>query len=201
MGGIIENYFKDIYTTSNLSSFDEILSGIHPAISEEDAGLLSRDFHASEVRLALDQMAPLTAPGPDGMSPIFYESFWHIMGRDVTSVVLNALNSGVVPESTNSTSIALIPKVKHAKRFADFYPISFCNVVYKLISKVLVNWLKKFLSIAILESQSAFLSSRLISDNVLVAFETLHYLETKTNGKMGQMALKLDMSKAYDKVE
>ena len=135
------------------------------------------------------------------MSPIFYESFWHIMGRDVTSVVLNALNSGVVPESTNSTSIALIPKVKHPKRFADFYPISLCNVVYKLISKVLVNWLKKFLSIAILESQSAFLSSRLISDNVLVAFETLHYLETKTNGKVGQMALKLDMSKAYDKVE
>ena len=83
----------------------------------------------------------------------------------------------------------------------DFHPISLCNVVNKLISKVLVNWLKKFLSIAILESQSAFLSSRLISDNVLVAFETLHYLETKTNGKVGQMALKLDMSKAYDKVE
>ena len=67
MGGITENYFNDIYTTSNLSSFDEILSGIHPAISEEDAGLLGHDFHASEVRLALDQMAPLTAPGPDGM--------------------------------------------------------------------------------------------------------------------------------------
>ena len=201
MGGITENYFKDIYTTSNLSSFDEILSGIHPVISEEDAGLLGRDFHASEVRLALDQMAPLATPRPDGMSPIFYKSFWHIMGRDVTSVVLNALNSSVVPKSIDSTSIALIPKVKHPKRFADFYPISLCNVVYKLISKVLVNWLKKFLSIAILESQSAFLSGRLISDNVLVAFETLHYFETKTNGKVGQMALKLDMSKAYDKVE
>ena len=97
MGGIIENYFKDIYTTSNASSFDEILSGIHLAIFEEDAGLLGCDFHASEVRLALDQMAPLTVPGPDGMSHIFYKSFWHIVGRDVTSVVLIALNSGVVP--------------------------------------------------------------------------------------------------------
>ena len=54
MGGIIENYFKDIYTTSNPSGFNEILSGIHLAISEEDAGLLGRDFHASEVRLALN---------------------------------------------------------------------------------------------------------------------------------------------------
>ena len=47
-------YFRDIYTTSNPSGFDEILNGIHPAISEEDAGLIGRDFHANEVRLALD---------------------------------------------------------------------------------------------------------------------------------------------------
>ena len=143
MGGIIENYFRDIFTTSNPSGFEEILSGVHPAISKEDAGLLGRDFQASEVRLALDQMASLTAPEPDGMSPIFYKFFWHIVGRDVTFVVLNALNSGVVPESLNSTFIALIPKVKHPKKVADFCPISLCNVVYKLISKVLVNHLKK----------------------------------------------------------
>ena len=65
------------------------------------------------------------------------------MGRDVTFVVLNALNSGVVPESLNSTFIALIPKVKHPNKVANFCPISLCNVVYKLISKVLVNRLKK----------------------------------------------------------
>ena len=189
------------FTTSNPSGFEEILSGIHPTISEEDAGLLGRDFQAYEVRLALDQMTPLTAPRPDGMSPIFYKSFWHIVGRDVTSVVLNALNPDVVPESLNSTFIALIPIIKHPKRVADFRPISLCNVVYKLISKVLVNCLKKFIASAIPETQSEFLSSRLISDNVPVAFVTLHYLKRKTNGKMGQMALKLDMSKAYDRVE
>ena len=64
-----------------------------------------------------------------------------------------------------------------------------------------MNRLKKFLANAILESQSAFLSGRLISNNVLVAFETLHYLKRKTNGKVGQMALKLDMSQVYDRVE
>ena len=146
-------------------------------------------------------MAPTTAPGPNGMSPVFYKSFWHIVGNDVTSIVLNALNSGVVHESLNSIFISPIPKIKNPKKFFDFRPISLCNVIYKLISKVLVNCLKLVLPNIASDSQSSFLSRRLITDNVLVAFETLHYLKRKTKGKLGFMALKLDMSKAYDRVE
>ena len=96
------------------------MQGIHPAITEEAAELLGRDFHADEVGVALKQMASLTAPGPDGMSPVFYKSFWHIVGEDVTAVVLKALNTSVVPESLNSTFIALIPKIKHPKKASDF---------------------------------------------------------------------------------
>ena len=173
----------------------------HPAITEEAAEFLGRDFHADKVRIALKQMVPLTAPGPNGISPVFYKSFWHIVREDVTTVVLKALNTGVVLESLNSTFIALTPKIKYPKKASDFRPISLCNVVYKLISKVVVNRLKKNLAKAIPESQSAFLSGRLITDNVLVAFETLHYHKRKTQGKVGQMALKLDMSKAYNRVE
>ena len=135
------------------------------------------------------------------MSPIFYKSFWHIVGNVVIAIVLKALNTSVVHKSLNTTFITLISKIKHPKKVADFRPKSLCNVIYRLISKVVVNRLKKFLAQAILESQSAFLSGRLITDNILVAFETLHYLKRKTQGKLEYMALKLDMSKVYDRVK
>ena len=201
MGKIIERYFQDMFTTSQPGGFDAILNGIEPAVTAEMCAALDHDFQAEEVDQALRQMAPLTAPVLDSMSPIFYKTYWHIVGKDVTTMVLNALNSGVVHESLNPTFISLIPKIKNPKRVSNFQPISLCNVAYKLIAKVLVNRLKKILSNLVFESQSAFLSGRLISDNVLVAFETLHYLKRKTQGKLGFMALKLNMSKAYDRVE
>ena len=201
MGKVVERYFEGIFTSPNPSGFEEILDGVlHTVTAEDNVGAAS-DFHADEVLQALKQMAPLMAPGPDGMSPIFYKSFWHIVGNDVTEVVLNALNSGSVPESLNTIYIALIPKIKDPKKVADFRPISLCNVIYKLIAKVVANRLKKFLLQTIPDSQSAFLSGCLNSDNILVAFETLHYLKRNTTGKLGYMALKFDMSKAYDQVE
>jgi hypothetical protein len=99
------------------------------------------------------------------------------------------------------TSIALIPKVKDLRCVIDFRPISLYNVIYKLISKIIANRLKKILPHIISPVQSAFVPERLIIDNVLVAYETIHTMHTQLKGKKGFMAVKLDMSKAYNKVE
>ena len=122
---------------------------------DDSSSLMDGEFHASEVQQALNQMALLTTPGLDGMSSIFYKSSWHIVGADVTTVVLRALNSGIVPESINTTFISLIPKIKkkkNPKKVSDFRPISLCNVIYKLIAKVVANHLKKFLDKSIPDS-------------------------------------------------
>lgn len=146
-------------------------------------------------------MHPLKSLGPDKFAASFYQRAWATVREDVCTAVLAFLNDGIFYDELNQTYIALIPKVKTPMLITEYHPISLCNVFYKLIAKVLANRLKKVLHNIISLSQSAFIPGRLITDNILVAFEALHTMDTKMKGKEGFMALKLDMSKAYDQVK
>ena len=106
-----------------------------------------------------------------------------------------------IPTPLNHTFITLVPKINSPEYAHQFHPISLCNVLYKIYSKVLANHLKKLLPSIITKHQSAFTKDRLISDNILMAFETLHSMHKYKGGSYGYMALKLDMNKAYDWME
>ena len=125
-------------------------------VTEEMNQELVAPFERAEVEIALKHMDHLKAPGLDGMPPLFFRHFWLAIGDEVAEAVLTCLNTGSIPPSINRTFITLIPKVKSPVRVSDYRPIALCNILYKLISKVLANRLKIFLPCVIYESQSAF---------------------------------------------
>ena len=140
-------------------------------------------FHKGEVRQALKQMYPLKAPGPNGMPPLFYKHFWSTCERVVCKTVLDFLNHGISPPNFNQTHVVLVPKVKEPKHVTDFRPISLCKVIYKIASKAIANRFKRILPSIISDSQRTFVHGRLITDNVLVTFETMHHISKKKRGE------------------
>ena len=195
------NYFENLFNVSTCTQVDDCLNTVEHKLIPNMQQILSSDFTTDEIKTAVFQMGPTKAPGPDGMNALFYQKFWHIVGDNVVTVVLDHLNSGVMGLDINHTNIVLIPKIKFPKRMSDFRPISLCNVIYKIISKVLANRLKQILPYVISSTHGAFVLGRFITDNVLVAYEVLHSMHSWKKGKKGSLALKLDISKAYDRVE
>ena len=199
--GIILDYFKEIYNTSFLVNFRASLGVVDRKVSDAMNEDLLSDFRVEEVQQTLKQMHPTKSPGPDGMSSIFFQRHWDIVGPHVVDCVPNIFRTGVIPNGLNDTYICLNPKVNCPQKMTEFRPISLCNVKYKLVSKVLANRLKSVLPDVISNAQSAFVPGRQITNNVLVAFEVMHCINQRRKWKMGLMAIKLDMSKAYDQVE
>ncbi|XP_019179708.1 PREDICTED: uncharacterized protein LOC109174921 [Ipomoea nil] len=135
------------------------------------------------------------------MNPGFYQEYWDNVGEDVSKFIVNCLNSGSLPEGLNDTNVVLIPKKDVPETVADMRPIALSNVLYRIMAKVIANRMKPLMGNLISEAQSAFIPGRLITDNILIAAEVRHYLNKKQCGRKGWAALKLDMAKAYDRME
>ncbi|KAA3465499.1 reverse transcriptase [Gossypium australe] len=180
---ITKEYFTSLFSSNGMNDVNEVLQGVAPCISSDMNENLLWDFSFIEVCNAVKLMSSLKAPGEDGIGAVFYQRFWHIVGKEVTEYCIKTL------------------AVSNPENMNQFKPISLCNILYKMISNMLVNSLQSVIHYCIDEAQSAFVPGRLKLDNNLVAYEILHFLKHKKMGRMGSFALKLDMSKAYDRVE
>ncbi|XXG79996.1 hypothetical protein AAC387_Pa09g0955 [Persea americana] len=171
------------------------------SVMEEMNELLFQEFTTEKMTTALAQLHPTNAPSSDDIPPLFFQKYWHLEGKNVFDAVLSVLDSDFIHNEINHTCIVLILENKPPEKTTDVRPLSLCNVVYKLISKVIANRLKKVLAHIISENQSSFVPARQITDNTLVAYEAVNSLKQKQRGEKGIMSIELDMSKAYDMVE
>lgn len=137
-------------------------------------------------------------PGPDGFPSEFFIAAWVVLGGEFIASTLQFFESAFMPTSLNSTSLILLPKRPGANTIQEFRSIACLNTQYKLISKLLSNWLKLVLPSLISPNQTAFVKDRLILENILLASEVLQgYHLASTTPKI---TLKVDIAKAFDSV-
>uniref|UniRef100_A0A2N9IZP5 C2H2-type domain-containing protein n=1 Tax=Fagus sylvatica TaxID=28930 RepID=A0A2N9IZP5_FAGSY len=165
---------------------------------------------ANDVKKSLWSLKAFKAPGPDGLHPGFFQKCWNV-GPQLVTQWLKRLDKyslldkdSLMPEYLNRTLISLIPKCLGPETLSQFRPISLCNTVYKIVTKIIVSRLRPIRQGNLVSPfQAAFVPGRRGLDNVVIAQELIHSIHRKKGrlGRLGQLILKLDLEKAYDRLE
>ena len=196
-----KSFFAKIFKDEGNTSLDhqlKVISLFPRMILPDKSSCLTSQVTITELESALHSFNKDRSPGPDGWPVEFYLHFFNLLGPTLVQMVDYTRTSGYIPSSLNSTFITLIPKKDKPRTFADFRPISLCNLLYKLIAKVIAGRLKPFLDSGISHEQFGFLKDRQITEPIGIVQEVLYSVKIKNSCSF---VLKLDLSKAFDRVD
>ncbi|KAJ9536012.1 hypothetical protein OSB04_un000818 [Centaurea solstitialis] len=168
------------------------------SLSLQDALFMIRPIEDADIRNAMFSIGNEKAPGSDGYSARFFKAAWSVLGEDVSTAIHNFFYRSTLDKELNHTLLCLLPKTPNSSSVTDFRPISCCNVLYKCISKILVNRIKPYLDGLVSRSQSAFIPGRRIVDNILMAHELV--VGYHLHAGPPRCAFKIDIRKAYDMI-
>ncbi|KAK9983152.1 hypothetical protein SO802_032677 [Lithocarpus litseifolius] len=172
---------------TNLYRTEQVCCPLEPTVipiwgnrlTDSEAMILAAPPSDAEILFTLNTMKPFKAPGPDGLHAGFFQRFWMVVGNSVKFEVKRMFRTKKIPQHFNKTLIALIPKQTGPETINHFRPISLCNTIYKIVTKILVQRMKHLMPTLISPSQTAFISGRRGTDNVIVAQELVYTLGEK----------------------
>jgi hypothetical protein len=176
------SFYKISYQDSGHTNYIDqaaITSHFPRLVSEEEVAQLFRACTKDEIWNVLKSFTRDKSPGPDGWTVEFYLHFFELVGDDLWDLVEDSRIRGGVNRAINSTFLALIPKANKPTTLGDYRPITLCNLCYKIITKILANRIKPFLSRTLSGEQLGFLKGRQILDAIGTAQECLHNIKLK----------------------
>lgn len=198
---VLPDYFKSIQqedrTIDRQPAIDTISQLIPKLVTAEHNKMLLRPVSLQEVETAMGQTKDGKALGPDGFTSNFFHHFWQLIKTEVWDLVEESRAAHWLLPSLNATFIALVPKEEQPSTPEKYRPIALCNVIYKVISKVIANRLKPLLLLLISPEQTGYVEGRQIMDGIILTHEVIHSLKST---KKPDMLLKIDLSKAFDKL-
>lgn len=176
------------------TTVEELRELLNFRCSLDECSMLEAEVTTEEIKKVLFAMPANKSPGPDGYPCEFFKLTWPIIGSDFVVAIQSVFKFGFLPKRVNSTILALIPKKTDSMEMRDYRLIACCNVIYKVVSKIIANRLKKLLPNIISENQSAF-----IMENVLLALEMVKDYHKESISP--RCVMKIDISKAFDSVQ
>ena len=168
--------------------------------SEKEQERIVREVLKEDIMVRLWALKAFKALGLDGLHARFFQHFWHDFKQSFCDEIKIFFAQGCILDYLNETLITLIPKCQCPEILSHYKPINLYNSIYKVISKIIVGWIRPYLSNLILPMQAAFIPRRRGLDNVLIAQEMIYALDRK-KGKDGYMAIKVDLEKVYNRLE
>ncbi len=134
--------FQHLFTEEPIIFPGDLENLISPVISEPENNMLCQIPSPEVIKDILFGMQSLKSPGSDGLPLFFYKKYWKVVGQSVIKAVQNFFVSGKMLKEVNNSFIILIPKIQNPSTINHFRPISLCNTIYKIISKLIVEKLR-----------------------------------------------------------
>jgi len=155
----------------------KVMQHIPNLITLEQNSTLLRPITIEEVDQALQNTPKGKAPGLDGFTSDFFHHCWQMIREEVWEIIEDSQSLGKFLPALNMTFLTLIPKEGQISHPTQFWPIALCNIIYKLLTKVIVIRLKPILPMIISLEKSGYVKGRKILDNVILAHEVIHSLQ------------------------
>lgn len=195
----IINNFNNLFKRDDNICLDELRFPPCLKVTQRENNTITGTVSLYEVKKAVFDMMLWKAPGPNGFQPKIFQFFWEELHQNVFLFIKQCFTNWSFPNELNKCFTTLIPKIDNPETINSLRPITLCNVIYEVLTKVIVNRIRPLLKRIVGPSQASFIPGRQTSDNIIITQEIIHTLEKK-GAKEGGIIFKIDLEKAYDKI-